>query len=53
MPTNNYLRRLSHASCKNMDRDGRIRLATDLRFVNADGDYDTVSPATQRSNLCG
>ncbi|KAJ6070906.1 hypothetical protein N7467_012225 [Penicillium canescens] len=29
-----------HASCKNMDPDNRIRLATDLRFVDSDKPYD-------------
>lgn len=30
-----------HASCKNKDPDSKIRLATDLRFVNSDEPYDT------------
>ncbi|RYP56432.1 hypothetical protein DL769_009917 [Monosporascus sp. CRB-8-3] len=30
-----------HASCKNKDPDGRIRLATDLRFVDPEKPYDT------------
>lgn len=30
-----------HASCKNKDPESRVRLATDLRFVNADEPYDT------------
>ncbi|KAG6362507.1 hypothetical protein INS49_010739 [Diaporthe citri] len=29
-----------HASCKNMDPENRIRLATDLRFVNPKKPYD-------------
>ncbi|KAF9639598.1 phytanoyl-CoA hydroxylase [Lasiodiplodia theobromae] len=29
-----------HASCKNKDPDGRIRLATDLRFVGPEKPYD-------------
>lgn len=32
-----------HASCKNKDPESRIRLATDLRFVNPDKPYDKVS----------
>lgn len=31
-----------HASCKNKDPDGRIRLATDLRFVDQEKPYDEV-----------
>jgi phytanoyl-CoA hydroxylase len=34
---------LVHASCKNVDPENRIRLATDLRFVDATKDYDKVS----------
>ncbi|KAF2148172.1 hypothetical protein K461DRAFT_263114 [Myriangium duriaei CBS 260.36] len=29
-----------HASCKNRDPDGKIRLATDLRFVDSEKPYD-------------
>lgn len=29
-----------HASCKNMDPESRIRLATDLRFVDPEKPYD-------------
>lgn len=32
-----------HASCKNKDPDGAIRLATDLRFVDSEKPYDKVS----------
>lgn len=32
-----------HASCKNQDPDNRIRLATDLRFVDSEKPYDEVS----------
>lgn len=32
-----------HASCKNKDPGSRIRLATDLRFVNPEEPYDKVS----------
>lgn len=32
-----------HASCKNKDPDARIRLATDLRFVDPEKPYDRVS----------
>ena len=32
-----------HASCKNKDPSSRIRLATDLRFVDPEKPYDEVS----------
>lgn len=32
-----------HASCKNKDPYNRIRLATDLRFVDPERPYDKVS----------
>lgn len=34
---------LVHASCKNMDPENRVRLATDLRFVETGKPFDTVS----------
>lgn len=34
---------LVHASCKNMDPENRIRLATDVRFVDSEKPYDKVS----------
>lgn len=37
---------LVHASCKNKDPDQRIRLATDLRFVDPEKPYDTVCPSS-------
>lgn len=32
-----------HASCKNRDPENKIRLATDVRFVDPEKPYDTVS----------
>lgn len=37
---------LVHASCKNMDPDDKIRLATDVRFVDSEKPYDSVSCST-------
>lgn len=36
-----------HASCKNKDPESRIRLATDLRFVDPEKPYDKVGSLTQ------
>lgn len=33
---------LVHASCKNMDPENKIRLATDVRFVDSEKPYDKV-----------
>lgn len=40
-----------HASCKNKDLNSKIRLATDLRFVDPEEPYDHVSAAAFRSHL--
>lgn len=42
-----------HASTINHDPDGRIRLGTDLRFVNSARPWDTVSPLRPDAHAVG